>query len=174
MAILVQLVVPSFVGWRRRTELRGAAQSLALAVQLLRASALATGRSHGIVFAPGDNLSWQAVVDGDGDGVRRDDVVEGVDPAFGATWFLERRFPGLRSGLPPGVPPLRGGSPGRYGVAFGRGAILSCGIDGTTSSGTLYLQDRGGNAAALRLYGPTGRVTLWWRGSADRSWNRLD
>ena len=174
LAILVQLAAPSFVRWRLRTELRGAVQNLRLTVQRLRSSALATGRTHGVVFAPEGELSWETVVDGDGDGVRSADLAAGIDIRIGPTWLLDRRFPGLRAGLPQGVPTLAGGAAGRNGVAFGRSSILSCSPDGTTSTGTLYLHDPGGNAAALRLYGPTGRVTLWWWNFADTSWKRLD
>ena len=162
LAILVQFAAPTFVGWRARYQLRGAAETLSLTTRRLQVAAVATGRAHGIAFSSSDaGLVWQEVVDGDGDGIRRADLRSGIDRPLGPTVRLESLYPDVEAGRPVLVPPLLGGSPGRDGVAFGRSSLLSCSPDRGTSSGTLYLR-AGDEAAALRSYGPTGCISLWW------------
>ncbi|MFQ5743736.1 MAG: hypothetical protein ACE5HV_09135 [Acidobacteriota bacterium] len=174
LLILLQLVSPSFVHWRARQQLRGTVQSLGSTVRRLQAAAEASGRAHGLALASdAGNLNWQLVVDGDGDGLRRTDLAAGVDLPLEPARVLRFVYPDVHPGRPAGVPPLSGGSPGIGGVAFGRASLLTCSPDGGSSAGTLYLHDRHGDGAALRMYGPTGRVTLWWWEAGEGGWTLL-
>lgn len=173
--IALHLTAPSFVRWRGRQQLRGAVQGLVLAALRLQATAVATGRGHGLVFDVGsDTLAWRWAADGDGDGLRRGDLDTGTDEFLGPVVGLSREYADLLPGRPAGVPPVSGGAEGTGGVAFGSAALLAFSPDGSSSSGTLYLQNRWGDAAALRVYGPTGRFTLWWWEAGSGSWRILD
>ena len=159
LGLLLQLVAPDYVRWRQR--LVGVARGLALTVA-------------GLSFEIDSGcLSWQVVADGDGDGLSRADLQSGVDRALAPPVRLRRRYPGLQAGRPRATPPLLRGSPGLGGVAFGRSRLLSCSPTGSTSSGTLYLHNSYGEAVAVRAYGPTGRLTLWWWAGNGSEWAQI-
>jgi type II secretory pathway pseudopilin PulG len=174
LLVLVGYFAPSFSEWRTRQQLRGAVIVLQLSVMKIRTASLASGRSHGLAFslAEGD-LLWDTVVDGDGDGVRRSDLQDGSDPTLEAGTCLSAWFPGVAPGRPEGTPPLSGGSPGEGGLALGRSRIVAASPDGSTSSGTIYLSTNGGYGVALRLYGPTGRGSVWWWDPRRSRWEPL-
>ncbi len=82
-------------------------------------------------------------------------------------------FPGVEGGRPPAVPTVLGGAADRDGLAFGGSKVVSCAPTGGARSGTLYLRSSSGDAAALRIYGPTGRITLWWWNESLADWDEL-
>ena len=174
LLILVGYIAPSFAEWRSRQQLRGALRALQLSVLKLRIASLAAGRSHGLAFTlrEGD-LLWDTVVDGDGDGIRRSDLASGVDVPLEPERSLSAWFPGVRPGFPAGASPLAGGSPGEGGLALGPSEILAAAPDGSTSSGTVYLYTESGYGAALRVYGPTGRGTVWLWDPRHEKWTLL-
>ena len=174
LLIVVGYVAPSFAEWRSQQRLRGALTALQLSVMKARIASLASGRAHGMAFSlrEGD-LFWDTVVDGDGDGIRRSDLMAGTDLPVEAERGLSAWFPGVRPGRPADVPPLAGGSEGDGGLALGRSKILSAAPDGSTSSGTVYLYTDSGYGAALRLYGPTGRDSVWWWDFRRQLWETL-
>jgi prepilin-type N-terminal cleavage/methylation domain-containing protein len=174
LLILVGYVAPSFAEWRSQQQLRGALTALQLSVMKIRTASLSSGRAHGLAFSlrEGD-LFWDTVVDGDGDGIRRSDLAIGTDLPLEPERRLAAWFPGVRPGRPAGVPPLAGGSAGNGGLALGRSRILASAPDGSTSSGTIYLCTGNDYGAALRLYGPTGRGSVWWWNFRHQTWEPL-
>lgn len=173
---LLMAVAPDLRAWRERQRLQGAIGSMGLAAAATRAATMATGRGRALAFeTAADRLSWTVLEDGDGDGVRRRDVVDGADRILRGPVRLDGLHPGVAPGRPPGVPGVSGSGSGADGVAFGRSSMLSFAPDGAASSGTLYLRSRQGarHAAALRVYGPTGRVTLWWWEADGDGWQPL-
>ncbi len=174
LLIMVGFFAPSFSEWRSRQQLRGALTALQLSVLKARMASLASGRAHGMAFSLRDgDLLWDTVVDGDGDGIRRSDLRGGTDLPLEPERSLSAGFPGIRPGRPAGVPPLAGGSAGEGGLALGRSRILAASPDGSTSSGTIYLCTDSGYGAALRLYGPTGRDTVWLWDLRRQKWRPL-
>jgi hypothetical protein len=104
--------------------------------------------------------------DGDGDGVRGDDVGAGRDPLIGGARDLRSRYEGIDFGLLeaaiPEVPPGHGSlAPFADPVRFGRSDIISFSPRGTSSSGTLYVSDGRSTVVAVVLYGGTGRIRIW-------------
>ena len=173
LLVLLQAAAPIYARWTERLRLRGAARHLALRVTGLRVAAAAARRTHGMVFndAPQDgDLEWRLAEDGDGDGLRRGDLASGVDRYLSSAVRLDVAFPGVLAGLPPTVGPPGGASAGRGGVAFGRSRILAASPAGSASPGSLYLRNRNGESVALRVYGPTGRLTLWWWAPEEARW----
>lgn len=174
LAILALAGAPSFVRWRQQQQVEGAVRHLELLFTRVCVAAVASGRTHAVQFdADGADLHWVAVVDGDGDGVTRADLAAHVDVPLEAWSSLAMLFPGVEGGRPPAVPTVLGGAADRGGLAFGRSEIVSCSPAGGARSGTLYLRSRGGDAAALRIYGPTGRITLWWWNGSVAGWDEL-
>lgn len=173
IGIVVLPAVPSFVAWRQRQRLDAAVRHLAQEIARACAFAAASGRTHGVLFdASAVDLRWALAVDGDGDGLTSADLDDGTDPAIAAPQRLSRRFPGLLPGRPPGVPTVAGGAADRDGMAFGGATAVSCSADGGARAGTLYLHSGWRHAAALRVYGPTARLTLWWWDAAAGRWIR--
>jgi len=174
VGVLAMQAAPGFVVWRQQQQLEGAIRHLALEMARVCARAVASGRTHALRFdASGEELRWVAAVDGDGDGVSVADLDAGVDATLGAEASLGRSFPGVLPGRPPGVPTVAGGAADRNGLAFGRSPVVSCSATGGARSGTLYLRSVAGNAAALRVYGPTARLSLWWWEGDKSAWHRL-
>jgi hypothetical protein len=129
-------------------------------------------------------LTWSAgryvyafYADGDGDGVRSDDIASGRDPLLGAPRDLRSRYEGIDFSLPDSsIPEIPPGSaallPGSDPVRFGRSDIITFTPRGTSSSGTLYVSDGSGSVAGVVLYGGTGRIRIW-RFDRDRwAWSR--
>ena len=174
LGILALYSAPNFVRWRQQQEVEAAVRHLALLLTRVCAAAAASGRTHAVQFDPdGADLHWVAVVDGDGDGVTSADLAAHVDVPLEAWSSLGMLFPGVEGGRPPAVPTVRGGAADRDGLAFGRSEVVSCAPTGGARSGTLYLRSRSGDAAALRIYGPTGRLTLWWWNGSLANWDEL-
>jgi type II secretory pathway pseudopilin PulG len=173
VGLVVMPAVPSFAAWRQRQRLDSALRHLAQEVARACAFAAASGRTHGVRFeASAVDLGWALAADGDGDGLTTADLEDGTDPAVVATERLTLRFPGLLPGRPAGVPTVAGGAADRDGMAFGGAAAVSCSADGGARSGTLYLRSERGDAAALRVYGPSARLTLWWWDTTVGRWVR--
>lgn len=174
LGIVAIHAAPSFVIWRQQQQLEGAIRHLALEIARVCARAVASGRTHALRFhASGEELRWVAVVDGDGDGVSVADLDAGVDATLGAEVSLRRSFPGVVPGRPVGVPTVSGGAADRAGLAFGSSPVVSCSPTGGARSGTLYLRSAAGSGAALRLYGATARLSLWWWQPESPGWQRL-
>ncbi len=174
LGILALYGAPSFVRWRQQQEVEAAARHLELLLTRVCVAAVASGRIHGVQFDPdGADLHWVAVVDGDGDGVTSADLAANVDVALEAWSSLGMLFPGVKGGRPPAVPTVLGGAADRDGLAFGGSEVVSCAPTGGARSGTLYLRSSSGDAAALRIYGPTGRITLWWWNESLADWDEL-
>ncbi|HEY7497955.1 MAG TPA: hypothetical protein VH740_05565 [Vicinamibacterales bacterium] len=108
--------------------------------------------------------------DGNGNGVRSQEIRLGVDPVLGPFERLCDRFPDVRFELMPGVPDADGqAGTGTDGVRIGTARILSMSSDGTATSGTLYIRGRR-QQYAVRVLGVTGRTRVLQYLPGDRSW----
>ncbi len=175
LAVALHFAAASFVEWKVRQELRGAVRNLGLTVTRLCAAAVASGRAHGLLLdSDGEDLVWQAGIDGDGDRIGRGDFESGVDGSLGPPLSLRRFYPNVRPGRIAGVPPVGGGASGVDGLAFGRSPSIVCSPDGGGRAGTLYLRSIRDHGAALRVYGPTSRVLLWWWDTETGAWRGLN
>ena len=171
MAALLHAIGPEWVRWRQRQRVVGAVDELALLVAALRVRSASAGQAFGVRFrAQPPDLEWDIVMDGDGDGIRSDDVRRGIDAVVAGPHVLAARYPGVRVGLPSGVRPPAGGTLPEDGVAFGRADLLAVHPEGTTSSGSVYLCDLWEHCAAVRLYGASGRISVWTRAPDGPTW----
>jgi len=130
----------------------------------LRSAAITTGRVQGLKMTrTGETWSYEFFEDGDGDGLRSDDIAAGRDRRTGGLVRLADHFEGVDFGLlevsVPEVPPGTGRlAPGSDPVRFGRSEIVSFTPHGTSSSGSFYVSDRRRVLFAVVLYGGTGRI----------------
>lgn len=163
LGIILAVTLPSFGEMNRRRELRAAAAELRSIFREVRSRAIASGRNAAVKFSLADG-EWQYAifVDGDGDGVRNDDIVSGKDPVA----VPYRRVFGtqgkVRIGLPavPVRDPDRGiVQPDESPVRFNRSTLCSFSPLGGGTSGSIYLTE-GTRAAVIRMYGPTSRLRL--------------
>ncbi len=164
LVTLVGLSVPMLTTGRDATQLRGAARYVASRIRLARAHAARQGAAVGIWFVEDAEGYWfRTYVDGNGNGMRRADMVRGIDMAIDDASRVGDRFPGVRIALGPAVPPINerdaaGG--GADPVRFGGSDIVSVSPLGTATSGTVYLRSQTGRQAAVRVLGISGRVRV--------------
>jgi len=169
---------PALFAALSRGRVTTAARELGQEMARLRSEAIAARRDVAIRLNwSGGRYVYAFYADGDGDGVRSDDIAAGRDPLIGAARDLPSRYEGIDFSLPdtsiPEIPPGTGVlTPGSDPVRFGRSDIITFTPRGTSSSGTLYLSDGSSTVAGVVLYGGTGRIRIW-RFDRDRwSWTR--
>lgn len=160
LTLLAAWTAPALFTWSERRAVWEEATRLAMQIQGLRAAAALDGRSRGVVFHATPAPGWTAVRDGDGDGISTADVRAGVDAVVAPRWPLPGSPRGLGWALPAEVAPVVGGSRPDGSVPFQPSGILAVSADGTASTGTAYLCARM-TCAAVRMYGPGGRLSVW-------------
>ncbi len=103
--------------------------------------------------------------DGDGDGVRADDVRRGTDRPLGPEVLLRQDQSRVAVPEDAATDPLGNPTNPRDPVRFGRGDTLSFSPTATATPGTLYLAEGDGRSGwAVRVAGLDGRVRLWrWK-----------
>ncbi len=151
IGLLAAVATPALFAALSRERVVTAARELEQEMARLRSEAIASKRD---------------VADGDGDGVRSDDIDTGRDPLIGASRDLASRYEGIDFGLldvaipevPPGSSSLQ---PGGDPVRFGSSDIITFTPHGPSSSGTLYVSDGHSTVTAVVVYGGTGRLRLW-------------
>lgn len=169
------IAFPKMMTLQRRAAARNAAAEIRTIFHEARMRAIARGRNCGVKFSKGaDGWTYALYDDGDGDGVRNDDITSGVDPCFKTPRkvlaSLERR---ATIGLPPfaivdpdgdPLPPTK--SP----VAFGTSTICSFSPMGESSPGTIYITDSIEDVYAIRSFGATGRIRLLRWNAGKHKW----
>jgi hypothetical protein len=139
----------------------GAARYMAGRIMRIRLEAVRQSRAVALRFVKeGDDYAYAPFADGNGNGIRTADIQAGIDTPLGTFERIGDKFPGMRFVLDVGVPDVDGAkSADTDGVRIGKACILTMGVDGTASSGTLYLRGRGGQYA-VRVLGATGRTRV--------------
>ncbi len=161
-AVLLATTVPAVGAGGAAVAARLAARRVASSFR--EAAAAARVRQRTLAWEV-DNapLRMRLVEDGDGDGVRRDDVDRGIDPVVSGWRPISDGRVEVEALVGCSCPDTDGSSqlaPGDSGIRFGASSFVSFAARGTSSSGTLYLTARGGPAVAVRLLGTTGRVRM--------------
>ncbi len=171
--VLLALLVAGAVGatsaaferWRAPTAARAAAADMRAA----RSRAVARLRSAGLLFERGPGGAWMVslVDDGDGDGLRSDDIRRGIDPISLGPELIETRW-GVAPGFAASLQRLRSPPPDEQWlpdlsdpVRFGARDLLSCSPRGTATPGTLYLSDGRRRQMAVVVAGASARVRVW-------------
>jgi prepilin-type N-terminal cleavage/methylation domain-containing protein len=174
LGILIASAAPLVADTVARERLHAAALETAAEIRGLRQRSVTQRTAFGVrfIFVAG-RWSYSVYRDGNGNGIRTADIVSGVDSLLEGPSDPDSRYGGIRFGLPgiavPAIPPGTGPLPNPSDpIKFGSSNIIGFSPAGSISSGSLYLTD-GTRAAAVVVYGPTGRVRVW-RFRADVGW----
>lgn len=171
MAIVGYAAAITVEAVQRRAALTGAISELRSVFLYTRTLAVTRDRNVAMRFREdGKAWTWTIYEDGDGDGVRNDDISKNIDRAL----TRPRRFQHscARIGLPDvSMPdPMNGGVlESRPAVRFNSSQLCSFSRVGEVTNGSLVLTD-GHTAAIVRVYGLTGRIAvLRWDGKQWKS-----
>jgi prepilin-type N-terminal cleavage/methylation domain-containing protein len=163
VAIICLVTVPAFGSMRRRSAVRLASYDLRTIFHQTRSRAIARNRNAGVRFTKIAS-GWVFAVydDGDGDGVRNDDITRGTDrlavPAIGLLPQTVTDPDGDRL-LPTASP-----------VQFNASQLCSFSPLGESTPGTIYITDRAGELYAVRVYGATAKMRVLRYDGGRRRW----
>lgn len=165
---------PAFQSINGRRAVRAAAGEIRTAFNGARSRAVATSRNCGLKFTlTAGEWMYALYADGDGDGIRNDDIAAGIDrPVSRPRRVLEvsRRatisLPAIAMIDPDGdpLPPTK--SP----VQFNKSAICSFSPTGTATPGTIYLTDRAGDAWCVRVLAASAKTRLLRYNWLSKKW----
>jgi hypothetical protein len=127
-----------------------------------RQQAVVHGANAAVVFDRSPDGRWTIRVceDGNGDGLRRADIREAIDPCPDGPFSIGQLFPGLEIAVDPALRGPGGEPPSADPVRFGVSDLVSFSPVGTCNSGSLYLRSRSGAQYAIRVLGGTGRLRV--------------
>ncbi len=177
VGIVTSAMLPIAARVRSTAMTAAGARQMAVTLHALRWKSVALGRSHGLLFARDTaGWIWYAVADGNGNGLRTAEVLDGRDPTLSGPHRLEDTVSGVTLGFPvprpiPRIPPRQGpiddlDDP----IQIGNTDLLAFGPLGTASSGTLYVTDRYRRLYAVVLFGKTARITVWRYDTKSGQW----
>jgi hypothetical protein len=170
MGVSVPRLEGALDAWRTR----GAAFFLAERVGLTRMQAVHRGANVALRFEAEDGaFRLRPYFDGNDNGVRSADILNGYDPPIMPPDRLDQLFPGTRFGfidgarLIDGTPVAAGDDPIRFGAA----RMLACSPAGTATAGTMYIRGQGSIQYAVVVFGATGRARVVRFNPVTGQWN---
>ena len=173
IGLIALCAVPAFANYRRRVSVMAAAEQFRSILRATRARAISGGRNAGVKFISGREWTYAIYVDGNGDGVRNEDITRGIDRRVFGPAIVMPSFHIATIGVlamtikDPDGDPLKPGDPP---VQFGRSNICSFSPNGGGTPGTVYLVDGGGQLWAARVHGAGGRVRVLRYDSGRKKW----
>jgi hypothetical protein len=174
LELMVGMVVTALIALAGTSAVSASSKRLALmaAISDLRADlahvrglAIAHDRNIAVRFRDdGDGWAWSVYEDGDGDGVRNDDIATGVDRLLRAPHHplgpIVIGIPAVPIPDPSTGRPLGSRSP----VRFNASSLCSFSRNGEATNGSVVLTD-GNGAAVVEVQGSTARISVfWWSG----------
>lgn len=177
IGLTTAIAAPNWQTLRRRSAVRAAANEIRAIFRKARARAITRSANTGVKFTRGA-YDWQYAIydDGDGDGVRNDDIQNGIDRRVTAQQNILRGAELASISIPPSVrvdPDGAAIGAGASPVQFGASTICSFSPLGESTPGTIYLADAGGLAYAVRVFGGTARVRILRYDAQRRRWEQL-
>jgi hypothetical protein len=173
-SLLAGFVVPPLLEWGAQVQLELAASEVVAVLRHARADATRRYEQVAVKFdTSGPEPRWRLHRDGDGDGVRSDDLRSGVDPRVTPPRPLSYFGRRVHFGFPEGARPRDPADPRRRleglddPIRFNRSDLASFGPLGTGTPGSVYLTD-GRRLVVVRVLNRTGRVRiLAWDRNTD-------
>jgi len=160
------------------TSLRAAANEIATVFNQARAHAVHHGAYCGVKWVSRDgDLTLQVHRDGDGDGVRSDDIDRGIDPLVVRPLSVKSRWPKVTVAFIPGflARDPKGNPVGDLSdpIRFGRSDIASFSPLGDCSPGSVWLGDGRSRQTLVRLTPATATISIWEWAAARGTWARV-
>jgi type II secretory pathway pseudopilin PulG len=151
----------------------GAVRYVATKLQQGRMEAVSRSAAVGWQFvSTTGGYKYAPYLDGNGNGVRSQEIQRAIDQRIGPIEQLADRFAGVDFGVIPGLPPVDPGGtpPGADPIRLGSSSILTFTPLGTSSSGTLYVRGRRNAQYAIRILGETGKTRVLKFDPRKRQW----
>jgi prepilin-type N-terminal cleavage/methylation domain-containing protein len=176
IGLIALCTVPAFASYRRRASMISQAVELRGIFRAVRSRAITRSRHAGVKFTRVGNVwAYSLYDDGDGDGIRSDDIASGVDRRYAGPSVLMPQFNIAGIALlsttirdPDGDPLL----PTASAVQFNRSTLCSFAPSGSGTPGTIYISDGAGQLFAVRVLGASGRVRMLRYEAARRRWEQ--
>ncbi len=164
--------IPALIEIDRAIRLRSAASLVTGYLQRARLEAIRRSEVVGVRFrSAGADWLMGMYADGNGNGLRNADIVNGIDLILDEELAFSARAASIRISRLAGVPDVNGAAGGEA-VRFGASAIASFSADGSSSSGSLYLTD-GRTQIAVTVTAATGRVRVRRWDQRGRTWSQI-
>ena len=176
LSTVAAMALPSFDRAIADARALGAARYVAGRLREARMEAVKRSANTAVRFASGDDdYAFSVHLDGNGDGVRRQDIDRGIDVELRPPERLATHFRHVEFGAFEDVPAPDTGStpPGDDPIRIGSTDLLAFTPLGTATPGSLYLRGSGGVQYAVRVLGGTGRVRILVFDRARRRWRTL-
>ena len=154
----------------------GAVRYVAARLQRARMEAVTRSVNTAVrVAGTAGTFSVGVYVDGNGDGVRTRDILDGTDPPVQAEERLSEQFPGVDFGAAPLLPAVDPASPppGSDPIRLGSSDLASFTPLGTSTTGSLYILGPRRNQYVIRLFGETGKTHTLKFNPRSREWEPL-
>lgn len=174
--VMMTLAVPAIAARLDASVSVAATRYMVTRFQRARVEAVLRSASVGLRFGTAsEGYRFMAHADGNGNGLRTEEVRTGVDQLLGPVERLDEHFPGVGVGVLNGLPAIDASSdpPGVDAARFGASRLATFTGDGTATPGTLYILGRRGMQHAVRVSGETGRVRAWRFDQRTRVWGPL-
>ena len=176
IGVLALCAVPAFASYRRRAAVVAAADELRSILRGVRSRAIARHRHCGVKFVKaGGEWTYSLYEDGNGDGIRNDDIDRGRDQRyFGPAIVMPSAHLPSIGLLPTAVRDPDGDllPPAASAVQFNRSAICSFSPTGSGTPGSVYLVDQAGQLFVARVYGASGRVRVLRYQATRQKWEK--
>jgi prepilin-type N-terminal cleavage/methylation domain-containing protein len=172
LVIIAGAAIPLTHSGVDRSRAAGAARYVAGRMAMGRFEAVRRSAYVAIRFVEQTDGYWvQAFVDGNRNGVLTRDIAAGIDPPITAEEQLDTHFSGVRFGIHSNV---TGIDPGPFDrtdpIQIGSSTLLSFSPNGSSTSGTVFIQGLRGSQFAVRLLGTTGRTRVFEFNHATYTW----
>jgi Tfp pilus assembly protein FimT len=172
--VMAAIAVPVIGGTLDRERTIIGAQFVAGQLQRARLEALKRAQTVAVhVGVVGERTSIQLFVDADGDGVRQQDVDQGIDPPLAPQQFVDDHSRGVSLRINQAVTDIGGSgnlATGDDPLRIGNTALVAFSPLGSATSGTLYISGHRGPQMAIRVFGGTGRVRVMTFDAQARQW----
>jgi len=177
LGMIASITFPAMLNLQRRAAARNAASEIRAIFFAARMRAIARGRNCGVKFTnASDGWHYALYDDGDGDGVRNDDITSGVDTlAQSSRRVLAAEERRATIGLlpfkmvdPDGDPLLPTKSP----VNFNNSTICSFTPVGESTPGTVYVTDSFTDLYAVRVFAVSARIRVLRWNNGKQKWEQ--
>jgi type II secretory pathway pseudopilin PulG len=154
----------------------GAVRYMAARLQRTRMDAVSRGVNTAMRVTPlGVSYTFSIYADGNGDGVRSQDILNGVDKRLYPSEQINQQFPGIAFATLPGLPAVDTSSlpPGSDPIKLGTSNMASFTPLGSSTAGSLYVLGPHRAQYVIRIFGDTGKIRILKFNERARTWDGL-
>jgi type II secretory pathway pseudopilin PulG len=173
IAVLHAIGIPFLLATLDESRAVAAARYMSTRLYRTRTEALSRSSNVGLRFVQTrDGYAYAVHTDGNGNGLRTQDIQRGIDREISPAERLRDHFSGVDFGVAPDIPSVEpgGNPPGGDPIRVGASNIVSFSALGTATPGSLYIRSPRGAQYALRILGETGRTRLLRFNVRTRRW----